>query len=271
MSEPGKDLISPFRDVSDPDELSELVERSQGLDLRPKDEPITPVNPVGSIHEGSGARVVASFPGVGPMSLARMVPGDARAVTRNIAEAIRHQFTVAQMIVWVTQPTKGRKRGRYTVHYVETCPALRRAKHAKVQVLQRQPTGLPFPEERGCKKCAALEAEIEREAAQARVVAMLEQPTPDEWYEVQTDRHGDPRWIVVSPEGMTPGMTIPRAQVCVKAAFDLAVLPHPESISREWSSYVDRIHVIDRRAIADDYLLASSVDNNPQTEGNDGT
>lgn len=209
-------------------------------------------------------KVVASFPGIGPMSMARMTPAEQKHVTRNIAEAIHHQFTVAQMIVWVTQPTKGRKRGRYTVHYVETCPALRRAKHAKVEVLQRQPTGLPFPEERGCKKCAALEAEIERKAEQARVLAILEtMPVPDEWYPIQRDRHGDPRWMVVGPEWLPIG----RAQVCVKAAYELDVLPDPESITIDVSGLVDRIHVIDRRAIVDGYLLASSVQDDPQTDG----
>lgn len=273
MSEPGKEIAAnPFREVTDPDEQAELVVRSQGHDLR-GNVSVEPLNPVGSIR--LGGKVVASFPGVGPVSLSRLSPANQQAATRNIAEAIHHQFNVAQMIVWITQPTRmskrprhGRVPGPYTVHYVESCPALRRAKWAKVEILQRQPTGLPqIVEERGCGICARIVADEARRADQERVRRLLELPAPEEWYEVQTNDRGEPRWMIVGPELLD----VHRSQVCVKAAFELEVMPHPESITREVRSWVDKIYVLDMRASDLDRSLASSVDDNPQTEESDGT
>lgn len=107
----GKEIeVNPFREVTDPDEQAELVARSQGHDLR-GNVSVEPLNPVGSIR--LGGKVIASFPGVGPVSLARLSPANQRAATRNIAEAIHHQFNVAQMIVWITQPTRMSKRPRH--------------------------------------------------------------------------------------------------------------------------------------------------------------
>lgn len=243
-------LVSPIRDVTDPAEVDEIRRRALGRDLRPQ-EPVKPMFKPGDIHP-SGATVLASFPGLGPVGLSRLNEADRKAVTTNVAEAIHHQFTVAQMIVWETMPTRRRgirsapwKGG--TIHYVEACPALRKAKWAKMRVLQRQPTGLPFEvEERGCKICARLEAEIAREREQAAALARLALPAPVEWDPVELTDQGEPRWAVLHPTEM---LSIERAQLAVKVAYDRERLPDPASVRIDVSTYVDKIYVLDLYAL----------------------
>lgn len=242
-------LASPFRDVTDPAEIDAINARALGRDYRPKTPP-KPLHKPGDIHP-SGATVLASFPGLGPVGLSRLSEGDRKAVTTNIAEAIHHQFAVAQMIVWETMPTRRRgiraapwKGG--TIHYVESCPALRKAKWGKMRVLQRQPTGLPFEvEERGCKICARLEAEIAREREQAAALDRLAQLAPAtlvEWDPVELTDTGEPRWTVLHP---TDALPIERAQLAVKVAYERERLPDPASVTSGVSAHIDRIYVLD--------------------------
>lgn len=174
MSEPGKDLEPYIEHVTDPERVDEIRRQAMGRDLRPpQTEPLEPMNPVGSLHS-SGARVLASFPGLGPVGISRLPEREQKAVTRNIAEAIWHQFNVAQIIMWETMPTRRRgirsapwKGG--TRHFVVDCPALKRAKWAKADTVQR-PIGGGHPE-RTCKLCIRLDA-VEREN-HAKVQEML--------------------------------------------------------------------------------------------------